>query len=262
MEENNKIDQEKLANDISEKVTKEIKKNMPKTSLSSRISLIKDIVLVALIIVGVIFAINFTNNMKMNTSIIDPVSDRDVTISNGGILGYKAADFEDAIIGSASKKADLIVDEQELSVVSTVTQTGLFNLGILSKNQTVTYYGTAQYTVDLSKFTKDNINVDMENHTITVRVPHPELHDIVFNPSKTVFGATEKGILAFGDIKMSQEESNKVEVEAVERLTARALEKDCMDKADKYALYAVRDFFESSITSITNSFKVKVELAD
>ena len=251
-----------LAKQISDEVVKEVKKVLPKKPIGRYYDIVKDIITVGLILVIVFFGVKLYKSFEMNTKVIAPVEEHDLTINNNGILGFTAVDFEEAVLGAAKKEALLVVDEQEMSVVTTTTQAGLFNLGLFSKNQSVTFVGMSQYAVDLKKLSKENITVDDDSHTVTVKVPHAEFHLVKIDPNKTIFADTEKGLLAFGDIKMTQEESNKINAEAEEKLTAKAKEAEPMKKADQYALYVLRDLFETSITSVTNSYKVKVEFVD
>lgn len=193
---------------------------------------------------------------------VAPVEDHDLTLENNGIMGFTAADFEEVIVGAAEKKALLIVDEQELSVVSDITQAGFLNWNIFSKNQSVTFYGTGQYTVDLSDIKSSDISVDDDAHTITVKIPHVELHAVVLDPNKTVFGDTDKGLLAFGDIKLTAEQNNQIIAEGEAKLWDRGLESDLMDKADSFAKYVLRDFFETFTDEVSNTYKVKIEFKD
>ena len=68
--------------------------------------------------------------------------------------------------------------------------------------------------------------------------------------------------MAFGEIKMSQEDSNKISAEAKAKLEEKAKEKQPMEKADKYAMYVLRDLFEAAINDVTNSYKIKIEFMD
>ena len=233
-----------------------------KTSIFSIVNLVKDVITIVLIIVIAIIGLRIYDGLKKNTDILEPVENHDLTLDNNGIFGYKVADFEDAILGSAKREALLIVDEQDISIVTTTTQAGLFNLDIFSKNQSVTFMGKSQYTVDLSKLNSNCISVDNDSRTVEIKVPHAQFHDVVIDYNQTKFSDTEKGLLAFGDIKMSQEQINEITKTAKEKLTEKAQEKEPLAKADQYATYVLRDLFEKSISSITNSYKVKIEFVD
>ena len=116
----------------------------------------------------------------------------------------------------------------------------------------------AQYTVDLSKLSKGDIKVDDDSHTITVNVPAVELHNVTFDPHKTVLGDSKNGLLAFGKVKLDMEQQAKFEAAAVDELTKKAEQEESFNKAREFAKYSLRDFFETTIESVTNSYKVKV----
>ena len=71
------------------------------------------------------------------------VEDRDLTLINHRIFGYKAADFAEAVLGDKEQLKKLEVYSREISDVATLTQTGLFNIKAFSKNQLITYNGKA-----------------------------------------------------------------------------------------------------------------------
>lgn len=249
-----------LAKEISTEVVSQMKKSMPKTSI---FTMIKDLISIALIIVVVIFGVKIYNGLGFNgPKEVAPVEEHDVTLDNKGFLGFTVADFEDVVVGAATKEALLMVTEQEVSVVTTITQTGLFNWNVFTKNQPVTYYGDAEYTVNLKDITGQSISVDNDTNTVTIKVPHVEMHKVAFNPTKTKLGDPDKGLLAFGDIKLDQDQQKEVETGAIEKLTSRAKEADLMNKADEYAIYVLRDFFETAIGSVAKTYRVKIEFAD
>ena len=57
---------------------------------------------------------------------IAPVEDHDLTLENDGIFGFTVADFEEPILGEATRQRLLIVEEQEVYVNTTIMDTGLF----------------------------------------------------------------------------------------------------------------------------------------
>lgn len=224
----------------------------------SIVNLIKDIVTLVLIIFLAIIGLKIYDGLKKNTDILKPVDNHDLTVENNGILGYKVVDFEDAILGASKRQSLLIVDEQDISLVTTTTQSGLFNLGIFSKNQSVTFIGKAQYTIDLSSITSNCISVDNTSRVVTIKVPHAQFHDVVIDYNQTKFSDTEKGLLAFGDIKMSQEQINEITKTAIEKLEEKASENEPLAKADQYGQYVLRDLYEKSISSVNSTYRVKI----
>ena len=129
----------------------------------SPLELLKTLILIALII-GVGWTAyrftayrfnNFTGNLKDIVSRDVPVEERDLTLENHGILGYTAADFQEAILGDSEQLKKLEVFETEVSDAVQLTNTGLANLKVFTKTQLLTYKGTATYTVDLGELSKD-----------------------------------------------------------------------------------------------------------
>lgn len=234
-------------------VEKAVSKAMRKSNITSNIfSWLLNIAL----IVGIIFIYNEIKP-KANPE-IEPVENHDLTLENDGIFGYTAADFEEVILGEATRQKQLIVDEQEVSVTSTITDSGLFNLGVFSRVQNETIYGTGEYTIDISEIDKSDIEFDEENYTVTIHVPYPELHNVIFDPSKTQIGDTEKGWLAFGEIKLTNEQRKEYEVKAIEQLTERLNEKDCFDKAERFAKLSAYEVYQPLVSSVSPAYKVEI----
>ena len=116
------------------------------------------------------------------------VEDRDLTLINHRIFGYKAADFAEAVLGDEEQLKKLEVYSREVTDVATLTQTGLFNIKAFSKYQLITYNGTAVYTVDLSGLTADDITLDEETKIVTMKVPSHQLEPINIPSENIQFG--------------------------------------------------------------------------
>ncbi len=186
------------------------------------------------------------------------VEDHDLTLDNHGPFGYKAADFEDAVLGAAKQQQLLIVDEQEVSVPTTITQAGLFSWDVFTKVQNETIYGTGQYTIDLGKVTASSISLDEDTFTLTIAIPRAELHQVTFDPAKTVIGDTEKGWLAFGEIQLTAEQTKAFETEATEKLTQRLREQDCFEQADRFALLSAWETYQPLVSQVSPAYKVNI----
>lgn len=190
------------------------------------------------------------------------VEDTDVTIDNDGFLGYTAADFQDAVLGAATEHQELIVMEQPLSISTTITKAGLGNLPIFSKMKDVTYYGTGVYTVDLSGMDKDRVLVDEETYTVTVKIPHAALQYVNPEIAKTEFEDTEKGFLAFGDIKLTPEETNQLEQSVYDAMQERLDSDDLYEEADRFAKLKTWEIFQPLISAVSPMYKVEIEFID
>lgn len=191
-----------------------------------------------------------------------PIEDAEVTVENNGFLGYTAADFQNAVLGAASEHQELIVMEQPLSIATTITKAGLGNLPIFAKMKDVTYYGTGVYTVDLSGMDASRILVDEETCTVTVKIPHTVLQYVNPELSRTEFEDTEKGLLAFGDIKLTAEETNQLEQSVYDAMRERLDSDDLYEEADRFAKLKTWEIFQPLVTAVSPMYKVEMEFID
>ena len=241
---------------VDESVNRAFKKygrfaRFPRFSLRGIISLI---VLVALIVTGV-----YLHERSKANEAVAPVEDHDLTLENDGIFGFKVADFEEPILGEATRQRLLIVEEQEVYVNTTITDTGLFNWGVFNKEQPLTIHGTGQYTIDLTQITSRDIILDEDTHELTIYIPHAELHQTTFDPSKTEVGDPQNGWLAFGSIKLDAEKQKAFEVEANEKLEARLSETERLEEADRFAKLAAYETYQPIVKAISPAYKVVIE---
>ena len=137
---------------------------------------------------------------------VQPVENHELILENNKIFGFTAADFEEVILGEATRQKLLIVEEQEVYVNTTITDTGLFDWGVFNKEQALTIHGMGKYTIDLTQITSKDIQLNEKTYELTIQIPHAVLHNTNFDPEKTEISDTKKGWLAFGDIKLNQEQ--------------------------------------------------------
>lgn len=238
---------------IEESVSKAVNKSMRRGALLGNAF---DILFKLAIVAGLVFM--YFQLKPKRPDPVEPVDNHDVTLENNGIFGFTVADFEEVILGEATRKQLLIVDEQEVSVPSSITNTGLWNLNVFTKVLNLTVYGRGQYTIDLTKINKNNISLDEDTYTVTIHVPYPELHGVTYLPDKTKFGDTEKGWLAFGDLKLTPEQTQQFEVEAVEKLNTRLNEQDCFATAERFAKLTAYELYQPLVSSISPAYKVEI----
>ena len=184
----------------------------------------------------------------------------DLTLRKVRFFGYKAADFEEAILGDSEELAKLEVYSREVSDVATLTQTGLGNIEAFSKYQYITYNGKATYTVDLGKLTKDNIIVNTEEKSVTIKVPRPVLEPINIPSENIEFGEVErKSIFAFGDIKLVPEDQAKVETEAKKKMEEKLAADKVEDEAANAAEHVIWELFQPMVSRVSPSYTLTVE---
>ena len=250
-----------------EEMLKEIeeaaKKGAKQGGKASIIWKIIPIVLIVLIAVGAAFYVRYTfrsglNDFKEQLTAGSGAESHDLVLENSGFLGYKAADFYDAILGDTKQLKKLEVYEAKVSDATKITDAGIGGLAIFTKTQLVTFNGTAKYTVDLSKINKDSITVDKTHKTVKLVIPHAEREEINIPSSEMEFGDTEHGWLAFGEVSLSPEENAKLESGARERMEHKLVELNEQEKADKFAKMSVWDIFQPMISSVSSNYKLEV----
>lgn len=245
--------------ELKELITDAVKKGVKKGGRGSfKLNLILLIIVIAF---ACIFVYQQYSAIHKNMTKADPVGDHDLTLENKGILGYKAADFGRVIIGKSTKEKKLIVDTREVSVPTAITKAGPGGLGIFTKTQNETVFGTGEYTVDLSEIDQDDIRLNESNFTVTVTVPYPELNKVSFEPSKTVIGDTDQGWLAFGSVKMTAEEQKEFETAAVNKLTERLNESDCFEEAGRLAKLSILELLQPVVEEVSPAYKVDIIVA-
>lgn len=248
---------------IEQSVDRSVERAFRKYGRSAgRLSRLKTAVqlLIALAVLIGLGCVGFSIWEKQNVSRqLPPVDGHDLTLENDGIFGFTVVDFQEAVLGVAERERLLIVEERDTYVNTSISDTGLFKLGVFNKQQAVTIHGTGQYTIDLKEIRASNITLNEETKELTIFIPHATLHETVYDPAKTVIGDTEKGWLAFGSIKLTVEEQKEFETSAKQLLTDKLSEPDCMEKADRFAKLSAYETYQPIVKAISPAYTVVIE---
>lgn len=173
-------------------------------------------------------------------------------------MGYNKIDFSNAILGESRKKSDFVVLEQDVTVTSRVSQ-ALANLALFEKSQIIRSYGTGVYTVNLSSLSEANVAVDDSLAMVTVQIPHPALAYVTVDLERTEYGETEKALFAFGEIKLTSEQTNVLEQNIEDAMREQLATEDMLQKADAHALAQVRGLFEPIVQSVASNYVVEIK---
>ena len=192
------------------------------------------------------------------TATVGAAKDKADEIISDTFYGFTVADFQNAILGEASQHQELIVMEQPISVPTTITKAGFGNLEIFSKVKTMTYYGTGVYTIDLSHIDADHITLDEEEKVVTISVPHTVLQYVNYDIDKTEFEDTEKGLLSFGDIALTQEQQKQLEMSVNNAMRSALSEQALMNQADDYGKYKVWEIFYPVVSAVSPEYIVEI----
>ena len=218
-------------------------------------------ILAVLLIVAVAMAlfpkINVLYKIKQELGFDKNVNGYDLTIDNNGMFGYTAADFAEVVLGDASKLKKIEVYEREVSDIATITNAGLLKIKLFSKSQEIKYGGVATYVVDMSYLGKNSFSVDEREHIVTMKIPHAELKDL--NVKKVEIAEVKKGALAFGKIKLSAEDSDKVDKEIEKKMLKKLEDENEAEKADEFAQTVIWEIFYPMITKVSPGYTLEIE---
>lgn len=254
------MDDKEKEQQFLDRVEKAAKKGASKAGRNSSII---SIVVTCLVVVGVFCYFgskidDIKEDLKQFVTFEDPADDHDLVIENNGIIGYTAADFEDAIITNCKEVKKIEVYEYELSDTVTVTDTGFLNWAIFSKCQLIVYKGSVVYTVDMSNIDRYDIKVDSDNKIITLYIPNASQEDININENDIQFGDVEKGLLAFGDINMTMEQASEIQKEARNRMQQKLNEMKTIDIANRFAKLCVYEMYSPIIKEVAKDYSLEV----
>ena len=203
---------------------------------------------------------NFTGDLKQLVERDAPVEERDLTLENHGILGYTAADFQEAILGDSEQLRKMEVYETEVSDTVELVDTGLANLKVFTKTQLLTYKGTATYTVDLGKLSKDDITLDEEKKEVHLVIPHAVLEPININEDEIEFGDVNRGLLGIGKMEMKPEDVAKVQNAARSKMEEKLEQQKVIEEADRFAMLSVWEIYQPMINAVTTGYSLQIEM--
>ncbi len=173
------------------------------------------------------------------------------------LMGYNETEIADTILGKTQDKGELVVMEQEVSVKIQLTR-ALWNVPLFEKTKTVYSHGVGGFSVDLSQITEGGLSWDSSTKAMTITIPHASLSYIDPDFSKTEFGDTERAILAFGDIKLTQEQQNVLNVEIEEAMEKALNTETRLRVADIKAKQKVKELLKPLLKELKEDIKVYV----
>ena len=176
-------------------------------------------------------------------------------------MGYNKIDFSNAILGESRTKSDFVVLEQDVTVSTRVSQ-ALANLALFEKSQVIRSYGTGVYVVDLSALSENDIAVDEALTSVTIQIPRAKLSYVTVDLDKTEYDETQKAIFAFGEIKLTSEQTNILEQNIEDAMREQLTTEEMQQKADTHALSQVRSLFEPIVQSVAPNYIVNIAFSE
>lgn len=169
---------------------------------------------------------------------------------------FTAIDFQEAILGELREEQELVVMEQDIDYVSTITKAGFQDWAVFRKTKNITFSGTGVYTLDLSGITADKILVDEESKTVTLLIPRTTLKYVVMNPESMTFEDTEKGLLSFGDLQLTAEKQAEFETLAKKAMTEKLSTAERFRKADELAQMKCWEIYQPIVDTISGEYRL------
>ena len=175
------------------------------------------------------------------------------------VMGYKDTEITSLIAGESREMRELVVYEQDIEAAMDITDMFL-DIDWFRKTQTVHLTATAEYAVDLSQITQDDIKVDRNDRVITVTIPRAKLRNVIIDYSKTTFDDIERNIFGWGDIRLTPQQQNEVEIRLQEALFEEASDTPYLASADMAAMRQIRKVYKDVLVNLKNGADVVIVL--
>lgn len=139
---------------------------------------------------------------------------------------------KDSIIDKMHNTNKIIPLELELSQ-SVLVDNSWGDLDILKKYKNIKYFAVCSYMIDLSKISTNDISINNTNKIISITIPNPQIYLIDFDYDKTKYEESINGLLRFGNISISPEDSIRIERDVKIKLKEKMLEDSVYSKSIK-----------------------------
>lgn len=186
-------------------------------------------------------------------------SDTPVELGENSGLMQTTIDFQGAILGESRQQQMYVVLEQDVTVESRISQTVL-DLSIFEKSKTLQSFGKGCYAVDLSQLTEESIEVNHTAKTVTVTIPHAILYSVEYDIANSVFTDDSQGLLAFGELKLTLEQTNELQQSIDTTLRASLETKEMFDLADETACEKVQTLFAPVVAALSDAYTLKIKM--
>ena len=220
-------------------------------------------VIIAIVTVAVLVVVFFNFVWPQIAPMVD--NNSGVVFTSGstthGELGTNDVDFTTPILRESRTRRELVVYEQDVETSSTVSSTPA-NIELFKKSTTVHSFGTGVYTVDLSAVGESSVVTDTEKKTVTVTVPHACLQYITEDLDRTEFEQTERGLLAFGELTLTQQQQTALKQTVMDQMRAELTTESCYAKADVAALDVIYDLLSAVVKKVDPTYTLVIAFDD
>lgn len=177
------------------------------------------------------------------------------------VLHHTTAELTELVVTESRNSNELIVYEEDFSASQEISKT-VFNWDMFRKSQTVTSYGTALYTVDLSAVTPESIQYEEASNVITIQVPHSTLKTVSVNVEKTEFSDVSRKIFGWGDLTLTPEQQNVIQQDLQANLEELASRPDALARADQSSVSALTELYQNVLNPIDSSIVIHIAFTE
>lgn len=156
-------------------------------------------------------------------------------------------DFGSTLLQEAQHEQKLIIMTRKASVPVVAKKEGLWKLPVFKQTKAIIFCGEGEFFVDLSSLSSDDFVIDNQDNTITIFIPKPEFSVNLLHEETEFFDASN-GILRFGEMQITPEAMEALELEGIDKLT-KTLEEDAntRENAERFAKLSVKELYEPLI---------------
>lgn len=172
--------------------------------------------------------------------------------------------FSEVLLSDHEETRKLTVSTQDATVSTELEKRiwEILDIPSFTKTQTITYTGTGYFMVDLSNLSERSFDQNKEAKTLTIYIPHAKLEAIEIDPEKIIIDSVKESLFAKGNIKLTAQDFNDIEIELRNKLTAKFNTVYNGQQADKIALKMVREIYAPLINAIDSRYTLNVEFAN
>jgi anaerobic ribonucleoside-triphosphate reductase len=101
--------------------------------------------------------------------------------------------------------------------------------------------------------------VDEDEKTVTIFIPHATLKNINVPSDEMEFADVERGMFAFGDVKLKPEELSTLETRASEEMQQKLEDENVSEEAERFAVLSVWEIYQPTISSVSPEYRLIVD---
>lgn len=169
---------------------------------------------------------------------------------------------KETLISKIQQKQELVTMEMEMSE-KVVLDDSWGNLSIFKKVQNIDFTGTGTYSIDLSSLKPENIDFQNNNKNVVIKIPAPSVKAITLDESKTIYETPDKGILRFGEIKLTPAESQIMTKSVKEKMSKKMEEPEYYNQAKSVSEQTLKNLVQSILdTDYKNKYTIDISFQD